>query len=77
MVTISKWGNSLAIRLPKEALDRARVREGDTFDVEARSGEVVLRARGVTTLKKMVAQITPENLHPELLAGEPAGSEIW
>ena len=29
---IGKWGNSLAVRLPKEVVDRLNLKEGDTID---------------------------------------------
>jgi antitoxin MazE len=31
---IGKWGNSLAVRLPKEIVDRFHLKEGDSIDVE-------------------------------------------
>ena len=31
---IGKWGNSLAVRLPKEVVERFHLKEGDTIDVE-------------------------------------------
>ena len=41
-VTVSRWGNSLGIRLPKETLERAHLREGD---LSARGHRGVLVAR--------------------------------
>lgn len=32
-VTISRWGNSLAVRLPKGALEAAGLREGDVLEI--------------------------------------------
>ncbi len=29
---IGKWGNSLAVRLPKEVVERLNLKEGDTID---------------------------------------------
>ncbi|MCA1653317.1 MAG: AbrB/MazE/SpoVT family DNA-binding domain-containing protein [Sphingomicrobium sp.] len=31
-VQIGRWGNSLAVRIPKEVADRLRLREGDELD---------------------------------------------
>lgn len=38
--TISRWGNSLAVRIPGGILERSRVREGDglEFDVSEEGG---------------------------------------
>ena len=31
---IGKWGNSLAVRFPRELVERYRLKEGDSIDVE-------------------------------------------
>ena len=31
---IGKWGNSLAVRLPREIVERFGLKEGDSIDVE-------------------------------------------
>jgi antitoxin MazE len=31
---IGKWGNSLAVRLPKEVIAKHNLKEGDSIDVE-------------------------------------------
>ena len=68
-----KWGNSLAVRIPKLVVEEARLKEGDFLEIEAREGQIELRRMaGVPTLAKLVAQITPENRYAEV----PTGSEI-
>lgn len=70
---ILKWGNSLAIRIPKLVAEEARIREGDAITIEAAEGKIALRrTEQVPTLKELVAQITPENRYGEI----PMGSEI-
>lgn len=32
---IGKWGNSLAVRLPREIVDKFKLREGDAIDAAA------------------------------------------
>lgn len=32
---IGKWGNSLAVRLPRDLVDRHKLKEGDAIDVRA------------------------------------------
>jgi antitoxin MazE len=41
-VTISKWGNSSAIRLPKAALDELGLKQGDTVDLTVENGKAVI-----------------------------------
>jgi antitoxin MazE len=76
-VTISKWGNSLGVRLPKDVLEKARLHEGDTLTVMATEQGLILRHAGHRSLEEMLASVTPENLHGEVLIGEPVGNEVW
>lgn len=41
---IGKWGNSLAVRLPRELVDRFNLKEGDSIDVEL-FGRALARAQ--------------------------------
>jgi antitoxin MazE len=72
-----KWGNSLAVRIPKAAVEEAKLREGDSLEIEANEGRVELRrATKVPTLIQLVSQITPENRYSEISAGAEVGKEI-
>jgi antitoxin MazE len=73
---IVKWGNSLAIRIPKPVAEQAGVREGDAILIEAERGQIKLKTQQrVPSLKELVAQITPENRYGELSVGPPRGKE--
>jgi antitoxin MazE len=73
---IVKWGNSLAVRIPKPVAEQAGVREGDAIVIAAGAGEISLRRKQRTpTLKELVAQITPENRYGEISAGPERGKE--
>jgi antitoxin MazE len=74
---IVKWGNSLAVRIPKPVAEEAGVREGDPIVIEAAAaGEISLRRKQrIPTLKELVAQITPENRYDETQAGAERGKE--
>ncbi len=73
---IVKWGNSLAVRIPKMIAEEAGVSEGDPIDLDAEHGEIKLRRRDkVPTLEKLVSQITPKNRHGETMAGPEIGRE--
>jgi antitoxin MazE len=67
---IVKWGNSLAVRIPKPVAEVAGVREGDPIVIEAAVGQISLRRKQRTpTLKELVAKITPENRYDEIATG--------
>jgi antitoxin MazE len=73
---IVKWGNSLAVRIPKPVAEEAGVREGDPIVIEAAEGRINLqRKQKMPTLKELVAQITPENRYDETPSGQERGKE--
>ena len=75
---IAKWGNSLALRLPKSVALGAHVGEGDTVDVSVKNGVIEVRPNRPTySLELLVAKITPRNRHTESDWGTPAGDEAW
>ena len=77
--TVSKWGNSLAIRIPQEIARQARIGEGDSLALALRrDGSIVLRSsRHRYALSELVAGITRKNRHQETEWGAPTGKESW
>ena len=77
--TISKWGNSLAVRIPLAIAKQASLSEGDCVKLALdRDGGIVLRpARRKYELSALVARITPKNRHRETDWGRPQGEESW
>jgi antitoxin MazE len=76
---VSKWGNSLAVRIPRAVAKEARLSEGDSLAMDLTSdGSIVLQStRRKYELKDLVSQITPENRHSETDWGKPQGKESW
>ena len=73
---MAKWGNSLAVRIPKDIAEQARLKEGDAVEIRAARGRIeVCRAERIPTLEELVAQITPENRYPEIDWGPDVGRE--
>ena len=72
-----KWGNSLAVRIPKPVAEEANLRNGDAIEIEVDAdGSLQLSRVGkVPTLAQLVSQITPENRFPELSTGPEVGKE--
>jgi antitoxin MazE len=74
---IQKWGNSLAVRIPKEVAEGFRSgvsvelrREGDALIVRPSKKQKV-------ALSELVSQIKPKHLHKETDFGKPVGKELW
>lgn len=73
-----KWGNSLAVRIPKAVLEQAEMGEGDRLKVSVRAGRIAIeKAQPKLTLEKLLVDIRPENLHGEDDWGGPVGNEVW
>jgi len=78
-VQIQKWGNSLALRIPKPFAEEAEVREGTVVDLSLAEGKLIAvpDVKGRFTLKELLRKVTQDNLHKEIDLGGPAGREIW
>lgn len=73
---IVKWGNSLAVRIPKPLAEKAGFQEGDCIRMEASSGQIELRpAERVPTLRELVAQIKAAQRYEETSTGPERGKE--
>ena len=73
-----KWGNSLAVRIPKPVVEKARLKEGDPLEVEAAAeGLVELRRPAkIPTLAQLVSQINPEKRYGEISTDAEVGKEV-
>jgi len=78
-VRIQKWGNSLALRIPKPFAEEARVRQGSIVDLSMAEGRLVAAplSRSRWTLARLLAGVTRRNLHRETDFGRPVGREAW
>jgi antitoxin MazE len=76
---IVKWGNSLALRIPKPFADEARLAEDSAVDMSVRNGTLVIVpvVEPELTLEELVSRITPENRHGETETGTAVGNEVW
>ena len=76
---MAKWGNSLAVRIPRNVAEAAGFRKGDclVLEVESEGALKVKAAKAPPTLAELVAQITPENLHKEQWSDAAVGNEAW
>ena len=81
-LSIQKWGNSAAVRLPTELLALLKVTLGDKLSVNVRPDGVLLRAASPSySLEELVAQCDPSAPEPADMAAwtraKPVGREAW
>jgi antitoxin MazE len=73
---ISRWGNSLAVRIPKAYADRLGFEEGASVFIYESDGKLVVE-QPAETLDELLAAIKPDNLHGETEWGQSKGREEW
>jgi len=73
---ISKWGSSLAVRIPKAIAEEWGVKEGTSIEL-TRNGRGLLLKKRRKTLEELLEGIEDADLHPEVDWGPPRGKEIW
>lgn len=76
---IQKWGNSLALRIPKAFAAETNLKQNSTVDISLVEGKIVVSQASETaySLEDLLSRVTDENLHSEVDFGPPAGKEIW
>ena len=75
---IQKWGNSLAVRIPKHLAENLHLARGSTVELHIQDGNLVLVPYpAAVTLDDLLGDVTPNNLHGETVTGEPQGRESW
>jgi antitoxin MazE len=76
---VQKWGNSLALRIPKSFAAEAGLHNEGPVDISLVDGGLVIRpvAEPKLTLKQLLAGVTKENLHHEVGTGRSVGKEVW
>ncbi|MGH9421801.1 MAG: AbrB/MazE/SpoVT family DNA-binding domain-containing protein [Thermoanaerobaculia bacterium] len=76
--TIQKWGNSLAVRIPKAFAAQAQLDQDSNVEISLEGDRIVISAtRREWTLDALLGKITSVNLHHENDWGGRAGSESW
>ena len=75
--TVGKWGNSLAVRIPKAISEELSIDETTELEMSARDGLLILEPKHRYRLKDMLSEITKDNLHGEIDSGTRTGVEEW
>lgn len=78
-VQVQKWGNSLALRLPKSFAQEIHLNQGSELEMLIERGKIILspKKKPAYSLKKLLSGIKKENIHSEQEFGQPQGKEAW
>jgi len=76
---VQKWGNSLALRIPKSFAAEVGLKKETSVEVSMVDGKLVIApiTERYPTLKQLLANITEDNLHREVDTGMAMGNETW
>ena len=76
---VQKWGNSLAVRVPKELARGLHMREGSNVVLSSEGDALVIRPGKTSkvTLIELLKKVDMKNVHGESDWGKPVGNETW
>ncbi len=79
MTRVKKWGNSLAVRIPKPLATEVGIEQNTQVEVSLVDGKLVVAPvlKPALTLEQLLAQVTEQNLHGEVDTGPRMGNEAW
>ncbi len=76
---VQKWGNSLALRIPRVFAKDAHLHQGSVVQVSMVEGKIVVSPtkKQKYSLSQLLKGITPANRHSEMDFGAAKGKEVW
>ncbi len=76
---IQKWGNSMALRIPKPFAREASLKPNAIVNISLEEGKIIISAAVKPKMKlgQLLAGVTPRNLHREVGTGNARGIEVW
>jgi antitoxin MazE len=77
-VAVRRWGNSLALRIPKDIATTLLIEDNSLVELTVEEKTLTIKPTTTHTyLEELVSQITPQNLHHEVDTGRSVGNEEW
>ncbi len=76
---VHKWGNSLALRIPKPLAAQIGLQPNSQVELSLRGKELVIEPVSPSDLNldDLLALVTRDNIHGEVDTGPPIGREVW
>ena len=76
--SVARWGNSLALRIPRGVAIKSRLAVGVEVELAAKAdGFVVRRSAPSYALSELLAEVRAGNRHTEIATGPARGAEAW
>ena len=78
---LQKWGNSYAVRIPKNLVQDLDLEQGADVEIKYHNQSLVIKPKKQKeySLKELIKGITPKNRHKVVFDGQDVGKEktIW
>lgn len=75
---VQRWGNSLAVRIPKAFAAEVGLADGTPVEIKVSRGALVVEPSNTApSLVELLSGISKANLHGESDTGRPVGNEVW
>jgi len=76
---VQRWGNSLAVRIPKPLADEIGLKDNSPVQLSLHDRQLVIvpLLKPALNLEALLAQVTDDNRHTEVLTGPAVGGEAW
>ncbi len=76
---VQKWGNSLALRIPKAFVKDAHLSTGSDVDLSIMDGKIIVdpNTEPRYSLATLLKGVTSRNRHSEIDTGTATGREVW
>ena len=75
-VSVKKWGNSLAVRIPKDIAKSLSIEDNTDLEIAIVNNQMVLKPKRSSYLEELVSKIDDSNLHSEIETSR-VGNEEW
>lgn len=78
-IKIQKWGNSLALRIPKAFAFQSRIRQDEYVNLTLDNDKIIVEPveERKYNLEELISGIKKSNLHKEIDFGKKVGAEYW
>ncbi len=76
---VQRWGNSLALRIPRAYAAETKISEGSEVELTLKSGALVVRpvVRKRHALADLLKRVSAANRHEAIGTGHAVGKEVW
>ena len=79
LTKVQKWGNSLALRIPKAFALDAQLENDSFVEISFVDGQIIITPISAPSwsLEELLAGINKDNIHHEVGTGFAVGNEVW